>query len=138
MATPWGIPASCDDILHSGFAPTEVKIDGVVHEYDRVEGMREDIVMLLLNLKKVVFKLKDSTREVMRIDKVGPCQITAGDIDRSHNVEIIDGNVMLATLTDEAKLGMNCRRKRCWLSDRFNGRRKFRKAFWSNIFGCRV
>ena len=73
-----------------GFAPTEVKIDGVVHEYDRVEGMREDIVMLLLNLKKVVFKLKDSTREVMRIDKVGPCQITAGDIDRSHNVEIID------------------------------------------------
>lgn len=89
-----------------GFAPTEVKIDGVVHEYDRVEGMREDIVMLLLNLKKVVFKLKDSTREVMRIDKVGPCQITAGDIDRSHNVEIIDGNVMLATLTDEAKLGM--------------------------------
>ena len=42
----------------------------------------------------------------MRIDKVGPCQITAGDIDRSHNVEIIDGNVMLATLTDEAKLGM--------------------------------
>ena len=66
----------------------------------------------------------------MRIDKVGPCQITAGDIDRSHNVEIIDGNVMLATLTDEAKLGMEIVvESGVGYQTASMGEEKFRKAF---------
>ena len=89
-----------------GYAVTEVKIDGVVHEYDRIEGMREDIVMLLLNLKKIVFKLNDSEREMVTIKKTGPCQVTANDVECSHNVSIINSDVVLATLAEDAKLNM--------------------------------
>lgn len=89
-----------------GYAATEVKIEGVLHEYDRVEGMREDVVWLLLKLKNVVFKIIDGDSAVVKISKEGPCTVTAGDIEVPHNVEIINKDHVLATLTKKGKLNM--------------------------------
>ena len=81
-----------------GYAATEAKIDGIMHEYDRVEGMREEVIWLILNLKNVVFKLNDSTRETVKLVKKGPCTVTAADIQLPHNVEIVNADHILATL----------------------------------------
>lgn len=89
-----------------GFAATEVKIDGVVHEYDRVLGMREDVIWLLLNLKKVVFKIHDADKATVHIKKSGPCVLTAGDIETPHNVEILNKSHVLATLAPKGALDM--------------------------------
>lgn len=89
-----------------GFAATEVKIDGVMHECDRIEGMREEVVWLILNLKNVIFKLNESDRVVLRVNKEGPCQVTAADIELTHNVEIINPDCPLATLAKGGKLNM--------------------------------
>ncbi len=89
-----------------GFAATEVKITGVMHECDRVEGMREDVVWLILNLKNVIFKLNDSNRETVRLVKEGPCTVTAGDIQLTHNLEVMNPDCPLATLAKGGKLEM--------------------------------
>lgn len=89
-----------------GFAATEVKIDGILHEYDRVEGMREEVIWLILNLKNVVFKLNDSDREVVRVIKEGPGTVTAGDIKLTKNVEVVNPDYVLATLAKGGKLDM--------------------------------
>ena len=90
-----------------GCAATQVKIDGVVHEYESIDGMREDVIWLLLNLKKVVFKIvDDSETATVRVSKQGPCTVTAGDIEVPHNVEVINKDHVLATLTKRGKLQM--------------------------------
>ena len=90
-----------------GYAATEAKIDGVVHEYDSVPGMREDVIWMLLNLKKTVFKITDGgDRALVRVKKSGPCTITAGDLDLPHNVEVVNKDHILATLTRHGKLEM--------------------------------
>ena len=89
-----------------GFAATEVKINGIMHECDRVEGMREEVIWLLLNLKSVIFKLNDSDREVVRVKKEGPCTVTAGDIQLTHNMEVLNPDCVLATLAKDGKLDM--------------------------------
>ncbi|MDM5148098.1 DNA-directed RNA polymerase subunit alpha [Candidatus Persebacteraceae bacterium Df01] len=89
-----------------GFAATEVKINGIMHEYDRVEGMREDVVWLILNLKNVIFKLNDSDREVVKLVKKGPCTVVAGDIQLSQHVEIVNPDHVLAVLTKSGELEM--------------------------------
>lgn len=90
-----------------GFAATEVKIEGVVHEYDSVEGMREDVIWLLLNMKKVVFNITDGSESALvRVNKTGPCTVTAKDIDLPHNVEVVNKDHVLATLTHRGKLEM--------------------------------
>ena len=89
-----------------GYAATEAKIDGIMHEYDRVEGMREEVIWLILNLKNVVFKLNDSTRETVKLVKKGPCTVTAADIQLPHNVEIVNADHILATLAKGGNLDM--------------------------------
>ena len=90
-----------------GFAATEVKIAGVAHEYDRVEGMREDVIVLLLNIKNAVFKLNNnSTREVARVRKEGPGPVLAGDIQQTQNLEVVNPDCILATLAKGGKLDM--------------------------------
>ena len=89
-----------------GAAATEVKIEGVVHEYDRVEGMREDVVLLLLNLKNVVFQMRDTKHAVVTIKKSEAGTVTAGDIKVPHNVEILNKDHVLATLTKKGSLDM--------------------------------
>jgi DNA-directed RNA polymerase subunit alpha len=89
-----------------GYAPTEVTITGVVHEYSTIDGVREDVVDLLLNLKGVVFKMhnRDDVTLTLRKDVAGV--VTAADIELPHDVEVINPNHVIATLTQGGKLEM--------------------------------
>ncbi|MDO4231103.1 MAG: DNA-directed RNA polymerase subunit alpha [Lautropia sp.] len=89
-----------------GYAPTEVQIAGVVHEYSTVDGLREDVVDLLLNLKGVVFKLHNRNEVFLTLRKETPGPVVAGDIDLPHDVELINPEHVLATLTEGGKLDM--------------------------------
>ena len=90
----------------AGYAPTEVQITGVVHEYSAIDGVREDVVDILLNLKGVVFKLHNRDEVVLTLRKQGPGVVTAADIELSHDVEIINPNHVIANLTDNGRLEM--------------------------------
>ncbi|GAA4336959.1 DNA-directed RNA polymerase subunit alpha [Pigmentiphaga soli] len=90
----------------AGYAPTEVQITGVVHEYSAIDGVREDVVDILLNLKGVVFKLHNRDEVALTLRKQGPGVVTAGDIELSHDVEIINPNHVIAHLTDNGRLEM--------------------------------
>jgi DNA-directed RNA polymerase subunit alpha len=89
-----------------GFAPVEVKISNVVHEYSTVDGVQEDVVDLLLNLKGVVLKLHQHDDAVLTLSKAGPCVVTAADFDPQHQVEIINPGHVIAHLTAGGKLEM--------------------------------
>jgi len=89
-----------------GHAPTEVTIAGVLHEFSSIEGVQEDVVNLLLNLKGVVFKLhgRDEVTLSLRKESAGP--VTAADIQVPHDVEILNPQHQIATLSEGAKLDM--------------------------------
>ncbi|MGI9306878.1 MAG: DNA-directed RNA polymerase subunit alpha [Gammaproteobacteria bacterium] len=89
-----------------GFAATEIKIHGVMHECDRVDGMREEVIWLILNVKNIIFKLGDSDREVLRVVKEGPGTVVAGDIQLTQNAEVMNPDCVLATLAKGGKLDM--------------------------------
>jgi DNA-directed RNA polymerase subunit alpha len=89
-----------------GFAPTEVKIAGVLHEYSTVDGVREDVVDLLLNLKGIVLKLHNREETILNLKKQGEGPVTAGDIEPSHDVEIINPGHVIAHLAPGGKLEM--------------------------------
>ena len=90
----------------AGFAPTEVQITGVLHEYSTVDGVREDVVDMLLNLKGVVFKLHNREEVLLTLRKNGAGTVTAGDIELPHDVEIINPDHVLANMTEGGKLEM--------------------------------
>ena len=90
----------------AGFAPTEVQITGVLHEYSTVDGVREDVVDMLLNLKGVVFKLHNREEVLLTLRKNGAGIVTAGDIELPHDVEIINPDHVLANMTEGGKLEM--------------------------------
>lgn len=89
-----------------GHAATEVTIEGVLHEYSTLDGMREDIVDLLLNLKGVVFKLHNRTETILRLVKSGEGVVTAANIETGHDVEIINPDHVIAHLAPGGKLDM--------------------------------
>ena len=89
-----------------GYAPTEVTIAGVLHEYSTVDGVQEDVVHIMLNLKGVTFRLhnRDEVTLVLRKEGAGP--VTAGDIQTPHDVEIINPDHVIAHLAQGGKLDM--------------------------------
>ncbi|KTD17621.1 DNA-directed RNA polymerase subunit alpha [Legionella jordanis] len=89
-----------------GYAITEVAIDGVLHEYSTIEGVQEDVVDILLNLKQVAIKLTTGNEAFLTLSKEGPCQVTAGDIQLTHGQEIINPELVIATLNENGKLNM--------------------------------
>lgn len=89
-----------------GYAVTEVTIAGVLHEYSSIEGVQEDVVNVLLNLKGVVFKLQNRDEVTLSLRKDGEGVITAGDIQTPHDVEILNPEHVIATLSQGAKLDM--------------------------------
>ncbi len=95
-----------------GYAPTEVQITGVVHEYSTIDGVREDVVDLLLNLKGVVFKLHNRDEVFLTLRKEGAGPVTAADIDLPHDVEVINADHPIATLTQGGKLEMQIKVER--------------------------
>ncbi|MBD3893420.1 DNA-directed RNA polymerase subunit alpha [Hydrogenophaga sp.] len=90
----------------TGHAPTEVTIAGVVHEYSSIEGVQEDVVSLLLNLKGVVFKLHNRDEVTLSLRKDGEGVVTAADIQTPHDVEIVNPEHLIATLSAGAKLDL--------------------------------
>src|SRR2546428_8359730 len=89
-----------------GYAPTEVKITGVVHEYSSLDGVQEDVVDILLNLKGVVFKLHNRDEVTLTLKKDGEGSVLASDIDLPHDVELINPDHVIANLTAGGKLDM--------------------------------
>lgn len=90
----------------TGYAPTEVKIAGVVHEYSALDGVQEDVVDILLNLKGIVLKLHQNAEAVLILKKSGKGVVTAGDIEANHDVEIINPDHVIAHLTPGGELDM--------------------------------
>lgn len=85
----------------SGAALTSVKIAGVSHQFSALEGLKEDVVELILHLKKVRLSLKDGETAVLKLSKKGPGVVTAGDFEASAGVEIVNPDLVIATLSDK-------------------------------------
>ncbi len=92
-----------------GYAPTEVQIAGVVHEYSTIEGVQEDVVDVLLNLKGVIFRLEGRADVLLSLRKQGPGLVTAADFDLPHDVTILNPDHVIATLSDEVRLELQAR-----------------------------
>lgn len=88
----------------AGYAPTEVQITGVVHEYSTIPGVREDVVDVLLNLKGVVFKLHNREEVTLVLRKEGAGEVRASDIELPHDVEIVNPDHLIANLTENGKI----------------------------------
>jgi len=95
-----------------GYAPTEVQISGVVHEYSTIDGVREDVVDLLLNLKGVVFKMHNRDEVFLTLTKQGAGPVTAADIDTPHDVEVVNPEHQIATLTEGGRIEMQIKVER--------------------------
>ena len=89
-----------------GFAATEVKIAGVLHEYSSIDGVQEDVVEILLNLKGLVLKLHNTREAVLTLKKDGAGVVTAGDIVTDADTEVVNPAHVIAHLTAGGKLDM--------------------------------
>lgn len=87
-----------------GAAVTYIKIDGVVHEFSSLPGVKEDIIDIILNLKSLVLKMFTTEKKKIHLNVVGPCVVTAGMIETGHDVEIINKDLVICTLDKGAKL----------------------------------
>ena len=87
-----------------GYAVTEVTIAGVVHEYSSIDGVQEDVVNILLNLKGIVFKMHNRDEVTLSLRKDGEGAVTAADIQVPHDVEIINPEHVIANLSQGGKI----------------------------------
>jgi len=87
-----------------GFAPTEVKITGVLHEYSTIDGVQEDVVDILLNLKGIVLKVHNRDHAVLNLKNQGEGPVRAGDIEPSHDVEIVNPDHVICNLAPNGKI----------------------------------
>ena len=89
-----------------GVAATSVRIEGVQHEFSTVPGVKEDVAELILNIKLLSAKLYSEHPKTVSIDAYGPCEVTAADIKVDDEVEIVNPELHIATLSDGAHLQM--------------------------------
>ena len=89
-----------------GAAIVEAQIDGVLHEYSTIEGVREDVLEILLNLKEVSIKLNAKNSAELTLKKVGPAVVRAKDISVDHDVEICNPEHIIAHISEGAELSM--------------------------------
>ncbi len=90
----------------SGCAVTEVEIQGILHEYTTLEGVREDVLEILLNLKELAISLHGKDEATFTLYKVGPGQVTAADIALDHSAEIANPDLIIANITGKTALSM--------------------------------
>ncbi|UTW44921.1 DNA-directed RNA polymerase subunit alpha [bacterium SCSIO 12696] len=95
-----------------GCAVVEVEIDGVLHEYSSVEGVQEDVIEILLNLKEVAVVLHGKDEVELTLSKKGKGAVTAGDIQVDSNVEIMNPELVIANITGNTELNMRLRVQR--------------------------
>lgn len=89
-----------------GVAATSIRIDGVLHEFSTIEGVKEDVTEIILNIKELICKLHCPGPKKVIIDAAGECEVKAGDILPDSDVEIINPDLHLATLDENGKLHM--------------------------------
>ena len=89
-----------------GVAVTNIKIDGVVHEFTFINGVKEDVTDIVLNVKGITAKLFCDEAKTVRIHAVGPCEVTAGSIETDADIQILNPDWHIATLSEGAKLVM--------------------------------
>ena len=93
-----------------GCAVTEVEIDGVLHEYSTKEGVQEDVIEILLNLKGLAVRLEGKNEATLTLVKSGAGPVVAGDIQHDGDVEIVNPEHVVCTLTGDAEISMHCGR----------------------------
>ncbi|KPK10583.1 MAG: DNA-directed RNA polymerase subunit alpha [Acidithiobacillales bacterium SG8_45] len=89
-----------------GSAVTEVKIDGVLHEYSTIEGVQEDVIEILLNLKQLALRMHGRDQVTLNLSKKGKGPVTAADIQLEHDVELVNPDHVIANLTKDIELNM--------------------------------
>ncbi len=89
-----------------GASATAIRFEGVVHEFSTITGVKEDVNEIILNIKEIVFKMYGSDSEVLRLKASGNKTVTAGDITPNINIEILNPNQKIATLSNDGKLDM--------------------------------
>ena len=102
-----------------GAAIVNIKIDGVEHEFSTIEGVYEDVMGIVLNLKKVIFKVESNDPEFeqkLELYMAGSGKVTAADFNHVDGIEVINPDQEIANLTDgrQTFYGSHCK-KRCWL-----------------------
>jgi DNA-directed RNA polymerase subunit alpha len=90
----------------TGAAITSLKIDGVPHEFSVIEGVKEDVVTILLNLKQVRFRLLTDEPQIVKLSVKGPKKVTAADIEKSGQVEVLNKDLYLAEVTGKKELSI--------------------------------
>ena len=90
----------------TGAAATKIRIEGVSHEFSTIPGVREDVVDIILNLKDLKFTLEREEPVELEINKSGPGEVTAADIDLKADVEIVDEDAYVATVSEGGTLEM--------------------------------
>jgi DNA-directed RNA polymerase subunit alpha len=89
-----------------GTAVTSVKIEGILHEFSTIPGVKEDVTEIILNLKKLAVKISGDEDKVAIIDATGPMEVTAGDIQADSSVQVFNPDLHIATLEEDASIYM--------------------------------
>lgn len=89
-----------------GFAITSIKIEGIDHEFSNIEGVKEDVIAIILNLKKVRFKVVGDDAVTLSLNVAGPKEVTAGMIKTPGNVEVVNTDQPICTVTGKVTLDM--------------------------------
>ena len=89
-----------------GAAITDVTIEGISHEYSTIEGVREDVMDILLNLKDMPISLIEGTSAVIKLDVSGPCEVTSNSFEVPGNVELPDAEHHVASLVDKVSFSL--------------------------------
>ena len=89
-----------------GYAATSIKIAGVLHEFSTIPGVKEDVTEIVLNVKRMIVKLHCQGVKTVYIDAVGPCEVTAGDIKADGEIEILNPDLHICTLGEDATFNM--------------------------------
>ena len=95
-----------------GAGITAVKIEGVLHEFSSIPGVVEDTTDLILNLKQIPFRIHSDHPEILTLAAEGPKVVKSGDIKAGANVEILDPDIPIATLSEEGRISVEMRLKR--------------------------
>lgn len=89
-----------------GAAIVSVQIDGVLHEFSSIPGVREDVTDIILNIKSISLKMQSETTKRLILKKTGPCVVTAGDIATTGDIQILNPELIICSLDDGAELRM--------------------------------
>ncbi len=89
-----------------GAAPTSVKIDGILHEFSTIPGVKEDVTEIILNVKRIIAKVYSDAPKTVYIEANGAGEVCAKDIVTDHEIDIMNGDLHIATLSDKARLYM--------------------------------